>query len=411
MKIAMNDSKLNSIKDVEKFLKNSREIEFYRGERKETYAWIQNTLIKFSFLAINKFAKGIVRQYIIKMTKYSRAQINRLILLYKQTGYVEEMSYERHCFTKQYNDQDMKLLAETDELHGFPNGAALKRTLKFLALDDEDYVSISKVSIPHIYNLRKSSRYLRLTKRYQKTKPSSNKIGQRTKPEPHGAPGYIRVDTVHQGDHRGVKGVYHINTIDEVTQFEFIGAVERITEDMLIPILRQLLDSYPFKVLGFHADNGSEYINKFVVTLLNELLIKLTKSRPRHCNDNALVETKNGSIIRKWIGYSFIDRKYAQDLNKFYFGCFNEYINFHRPCAFASIRIDAKGKAKKVYRPEDYTTPYLKFRSIANARRYLKLGMTFKKLDQILSLRNPNQMARIVNSERDKLFQKICSAS
>ena len=341
------------------------------------------------------------------MSKYSRAQINRLILLYNETGHVKETNYQRHHFTQIYNDTDLKLLAGTDELHGFPNGVSLKFTLNVLAINDTHYKNIARISIAHIYNLRRSTQYLRLTKNYKKTKNCFNKIGDRKKPQPNGTPGYIRVDTVHQGDRQGLKGVYHINTVDEVTQFEFIGAVEKITDTFLIPILRQILDFYPFKILGFHADNGSEYINQYIVALLNELLIKLTKSRPRRCNDNALVESKNGLIVRKWIGYGFIDQKYAKDLNFFYFGCFNEYINFHRPCAFASIKVDSKGKTIKIYRPEDYTTPYRKFKSISNSKRFLKKGITFKKLDEIVLSKNPNQMAQIVNIERDKLFKKI----
>ena len=97
----------------------------------------------------------------------------------------------------------------------------------------------------------------------------------------------------------GIKGLYHINAVDEVSQFEIVCAVEKISERYLIPVLEQLLDQFPFIILGFHADNGSEYINRHVVKLLKKLLIELTKSRARHANDNALVESKNGSIIRK----------------------------------------------------------------------------------------------------------------
>jgi hypothetical protein len=45
-----------------------------------------------------------------------------------------------------------------------------------------------------------------------------------------GKPGYIRIDTVHQGDLDGCKGVYHINAVDEVTQIEIVVSVEKISE-------------------------------------------------------------------------------------------------------------------------------------------------------------------------------------
>ncbi len=276
-----------------------------------------------------------------------------------------------------------------------------------MAKKDPSYKNLCKISVSHIYNLRKSVFYKRITKVYTKTKPTPVSIGLRQKPQPNGIPGFIRVDTVHQGDRPSEKGVYHINTIDEVLQFEFIGAVERITEEHLIPLLKKIIQAYPFKILEFHADNGSEYINKHVVKLLKKLLIKLTKSRPRHSNDNALVESKNGSIIRKWISDGFIDKKFALNLNEFYFGCFNEYLNFHRPCAFATITTNHKGKTYKTYKHIDYMTPYEKLKSIANSRRFLKKGITFKMLDKIVFSKSNNEMARIVQSERAKLFRNI----
>ena len=407
MTITMNDSQLNSIDDIKRFLQSTQEVSFKRTNRRQTYQWIEQTLIKFSYTSLSKANKSMIKQYIAKITKYSRAQITRLISQYVFTGYVQEIPYDRNSFTNLYSDHDIKLLAQSDELHDFPNGAAIKRILLSMAKHDKSFKNIAQISVAHIYNLRRSTLYKRVTKKYDKTKPAQVRLGLRQKPQPNGQPGFIRVDTVHQGDSASKKGVYHINTIGEITQFEFIGSVEKITEEHLIPLLEKLIDSYPFKILGFHADNGSEYINKYVVALLNKLLIQLTKCRPRHCNDNALVESKNGSIVRKWLGYGFIPQKFAPDLNKFFFGCFNYYLNFHRPCAFATISTNSKGKSKKIYKHQDYLTPYEKLKSIPKSYKYLKKGLTFKHLDKIAYSKTNNQMANIVQLERIKLFQKI----
>jgi len=407
MTITMNDSKLNNIDDIKRFLQSTQEVSFKRTNRSETYQWIEQTLVKFNYMGLSKAEKGMIKHYIAKITKYSRAQLTRLISHYVTTGYVQETSYERNAFTKLYSDQDIKLLAQTDELHDFFNGAALKKVLLSMAKSDKSFKNIAQISVAHIYNLRRSTAYKRTTKKYDKTKPVQVNIGLRQKPQTNGQPGFIRVDTVHQGDSTCDKGVYHINTIGEVTQFEFIGSVEKITEERLIPLLKKLINFYPFKILGFHADNGSEYINKYVVALLNKLLIKLTKSRPRHSNDNALVESKNGSIIRKWLGYGFIAQNFAPDLNKFFFNCFNHYLNFHRPCAFATIITNAKGKSRRIYKHQDYLTPYEKLKSLPKATKYLKKGLTFKQLDKIAYSKTNNQMAKIVQQERTKLFQKI----
>ena len=411
MTITMNDSKLNNIDDIKRFLQSTQEFFFKRTNRSETYHWIEQTLVKFSYIGLSKAGKGMIKQYIVKITRYSRAQITRLISQYIHTGYVQEIPYDRNQFTNLYSDQDIKLLAQTDELHDFSNGAALKKILYSMSKRDKAFKNIAQISVAHIYNLRRSVAYKRTTKKYDKTKAAQVKIGLRQKPQPNGQPGLIRVDTVHQGDSASERGVYHINTADEVTQFELIGSVEKITEQFMLPLLLKIINTYPFKILGFHADNGSEYINKFVVQMLNNLLIQLTKGRPRHCNDNALIESKNGSIIRKWIGYGFIPQHFANDLNKFFFGCFNQYLNFHRPCAFATITTDAKGKSKKVYKHKDYLTPYEKLKSLPMAFKCLKNGMTFKKLDKIAYSQTNNQMAQIIQTERFKLFKKIFAST
>jgi hypothetical protein len=99
-----------------------------------------------------------------------------------------------------------------------------------------------------------------------------------------------------------VKGVYHINAVDEVTQWEIVGSVEQISEAFLLPMLKEMLAQFPFRIRGFHSDNGSEYINHLVAELLGKLLIEQTKSRPRHSNDNGLAESKNGAVVRKHMG-------------------------------------------------------------------------------------------------------------
>ena len=149
-----------------------------------------------------------------------------------------------------------------------------------------------------------SQTYRRRRHTLDKTRPVVRDIGARRKPQSDGQPGYIRIDTVHQGDLDGEKGVYHINAVDEVTQFEVVVSVEKISEYYLIPALEQLLEMFPFVILGFHSDNGSEYINKQVARLLEKLRIEFTKSRARHSNDNALVECKNGHVVRKLLGHA-----------------------------------------------------------------------------------------------------------
>lgn len=409
MQLTMSDSRVSTIQEVSAFLKGSDGLKFKTACQAESYLWIERVLIQFGYHLLNKPEKAIVKQYLKKLTGYSRSQITRLISQHTRTGKVRLKSFARQRFALKYSISELTLLAGTDELHDFPNGNALKAILNRMAYlyGQKEYLNLANISPAHIYNLRKSAVYQRLTKQYQKTKPRVVNIGERRKPEPNGKPGYLRVDTVHQGDQDGKKGVYHVNVADEVTQFQFVGGVEKISERYLIPILEILLELYPFIIIEFHSDNGSEFINSLVVELLNKLLVKQTKSRSRKTNDNALIESKNGSVIRKWLGYQFMPSTAAMALNEFYFDYFHEYLNYHRPCAFATTIADRKGKQKKIYKPSDYQTPYEKLKNLTNAKQYLKPGISFKKLDAIAMRYTDNQMARIVQQQRSILFDKL----
>jgi transposase InsO family protein len=222
----------------------------------------------------------------------------------------------------------------------------------------------------------------------------------------------LRVDSVHQGDRDGMKGVYHINAVDCVTQYEGVATCERISEAFLIPVLEALLQSFPFVILGFHSDNGSEYINKFVAKLLNKLLIEeQTKSRSRHCNDNAQAESKNGAIVRKHLGYSHIPQRFAAPVNTFCSDYLNPYINFHRPCLFAETITDAKGRQRKRYPYQLMMTPYEKLKSLPEPEQYLKPGITFQQLDAEASAISDNEAAQRLNDARTILFKTIFNRS
>jgi len=121
-----------------------------------------------------------------------------------------------------------------------------------------------------------------------------------------------------------------------------------------MPVLESLLEKSPIKVKGFHSDNGSEYINQQVATLLDKLHIEFTKSRSWQSNDNALAESKNASIVRKIFGFGHIPQKWAQQINDFNLNIVFPYINFHRPCFYPEVYTDEKGKERKKHPAKKY---------------------------------------------------------
>jgi transposase InsO family protein len=203
-----------------------------------------------------------------------------------------------------------------------------------------------------------------------------------------------------------VKGVYHINVVDCVTQWEAVATCERLSEAYLLPVIQALLDDFPFAIRGFHADNGSEYINHQVARLLEKLRIEFTKSRPRHSNDNGLAETKNGAVVRKCFGYSHIPQRFATEINAFCAAYLNPYLNFHRPCLFAEDTLDAKGKIKKTYPQRLVMTPLEKLASLPHADAFLKPG-NLARLQAEATRLTDNEAAQQLNQARSRLFQSI----
>ena len=209
---------------------------------------------------LNKVDKGIVMRYLMKVSGYSPAQLKRLIKQYRDTGHLRPQQRTVAGFTRRYTDVDIRLLAAMDERHDTPSGPIKKLCERaYTVFAQPEYERLANISVAHLYNL---SRHPIRDYDRPKTKPRASHIAVRRKPQPNGQPGYIRIDSVHQGDLDRQKGVYHINATDEVTQFEVVTTVERISERYLIPALETLLEIFPFVVINFHSDNGSEYINK-----------------------------------------------------------------------------------------------------------------------------------------------------
>jgi len=405
----MNDTQLETLDQVRQFLEGSEAISFQIESKDARYHWLQHTLVKFRYLQLSKKDKGLITRYLRKMTGYSLAQVKRLIRQYRKTGRLVRKQRTSQGFQLKYTREDKLLLAGLDERHNTLSGPATKKLCEraYQVFGETEYQRLAGISIAHLYNLRKSKTYIGQRHQYEKINPVRSKIGERRKPNSNGQPGFIRIDSVHQGDQDGVKGVYHINAVDEITQFEVVCTVEKISKHYLIPVLEQLLDIFPFVIKGFHSDNGSEYINKQVAKLLEKLLIEFTKSRARHTNDNALAESKNASIVRKHLGYSHIPQKWAPLINEFNQSYLNPYINYHRPCFFAEVIVDKKGKERKRYPYDQMMTPYEKLKSLPNATSYLKPGTTFKQLDEIAHQISDNDAAERLQNAKTKLFQII----
>ena len=407
MTISVQASERLSLEQIQAFLKGSGEVGFKGQNRDEVYGWVNQTLRVQRYEELKRSGRGIVRRYVEKMTGLSRAQTTRLITVYLGGEEVKPQPYRRRRFPRRYTGEDIALLASLDAAHETLSGPATKKLLQRAChnFHDQRYQNLACISVAQLYRLRASRAYRERRIKYQATRPTAVSIGERRKPEPGGRPRYLRIDTVHQGDQDGVKGVYHINAVDEVTQWEIVGSVEQISEAFLLPMLEGMLEQFPFQILGFHSDNGSEYINHLVAELLRKLLIEQTKSRPRHSNDNGLAESKNGAVVRKHMGHAHIATAHAQAIAGFFQEHLNPYLNFHRPCGVPELVVNAKGKEKRAYRW--YATPWEILRQLPDVARHLRAEVTIAMLDQQAQAKSDTQAAEEMQQAKCKLFESF----
>ena len=389
MVIDMNETRLTTIAQIEEFLTASEQVKFTpAGADLERYGHISRVLNRFDYPHAGRHDKGVVLRYLRHTSGYSRAQLTRLIAQWQTKRWTSTPLVKRYAapaapFARKYTSADVALLVEMDRANEDVCGPAIAHLLRraYLVYADQRFERLASLSVAHLYNLRHSAGYQAQRASFTKTQAVCNPIGVRRAPSPNGRAGYVRIDTVHQGDLDGLKGVYHITCVDAVCQWQVQACVQGISEAFLLPVLALVIEQFPFEILGFHSDNGSEYINHRVAKLLEKLRIEQTKSRSRHSNDNALAESKNASVVRKHFGYSHIPQKYAKPINAFYQDTFNPWLNLHRPCMFATEVVSPKGKIGKHYAHKDVKTPLECLTGLAqDGLATLKAGQTLQDL-------------------------------
>jgi hypothetical protein len=366
MDIFMDLRHLKNIENLKAFVVGSRRFTLKAKTIEDRYEIIEDLIHRFNYGCLGRRDKHTILAVLRIFTGYKKSQLHQLIDIAAK-GKLSRKPYIRINTFRTYTGHDIELLEETDELHYRLSAAATHEIMRreYEMFCKQQYQNLSHISISHINNLRDSEKYK--AKYLHHTQARQVPIGETAKPDPNGIPGSIRVDTVSQND------VFHINSVDEITQWEIVVCVPRISELFLEAALELMLNQYPFEIFNFHSDRGSEFINRIVSHLLNKLLIHQTKSRSRHCNDNALVEGKNGSVLRKNLGFFHINQSLVDKFNDFFINWFNPYLNFHRPCGYVTERIvDFKGRERAVY--GQYTTPYEKLKEISKGknRNFLK---------------------------------------
>lgn len=407
MIIRMENAEGLSLAQMQAIVQASEEVHFGGGKKKEIYEWVQRVLVQGEYARQGRQGRGVVRAYLSKMTGKSMPQVTRLIRQYRQTGEVRAVEYRRRRFAKVYTEADVRLLAQVDRAHERLSGPATRRILarEYEAYGRQEYARLAEISVAHLYNLRRRPDYRKTAAYHESTRAAAVSIGERRRPDPQGRPGYLRVDTVHQGDWDGHKGVYHLNSVDAVTQWEVVGCTSKISEAYLIPVFTAMLAQHPVCILGLHFDNGSEFINHKMRELLEKLAVEFTKSRALHSSDNALVEGKNGAVVRKHMGYGHIAGEHAARIQDFYIRYFNPYLNFHRPCGFATVTVNEQGKRCRRYPAADYATPYEKLQSLRESGVILQPGWSWEDMEKTAQGASDTQYAERMRRAKGELLR------
>lgn len=204
----MDGSHITRITQIKEFLKVDKGIRFKALSKQELYDWVNEVLTKFKYIGLKKRDKGILREYVTTMTGLSQSQTTRLIAKKKRFGKTFLSQAGRHSFPARYTPIDIARLLETDNCHQRLSGPATKEILRreYDIFGHREYQNIKNISAPHIYNLRATRQYQSHALTFKKTDSRKIPIGERRRPEPRGRPGYLRVDTVHQGDLDKEKG-------------------------------------------------------------------------------------------------------------------------------------------------------------------------------------------------------------
>ena len=405
MRITMQKAESLTLEQMREFLAASEELDLALARRTEIYDLVERTLRKQRYLELAKKDKGVVRRYLAKLSGRSLPQITRLIRQYRQSGAVRVSQPRRRRFPTRYTAADIALLAAVDAAHEGLSGPAVRHILwrEYTVYNKAAYQRLASISASHIYNLRRTAAYRQHHVHHTKTRSRGVSIGERRKPDPRGQPGYLRVDTGASGRHPDAPGALP----HQRRRYAHAVAGRGLLRDHLgspcNPGFRGHPAPVPFPGPGLSFRNGSEFLNHRVEKLLNKLLVgEFTKSRAHRTTDNALVEGKNGAVLRKHIGHEPIAACHAAELQRFYTAEFNSYLNYHRPCGFATVEVGDNGKRRRRYRLQDYRTPYEKLLSLDNGESHLKPGIRAAFLEQQARRMSDTECALRMQQRKEK---------
>jgi len=347
--------------------------------------------------------------------------------------------YRRRRFAERYTRADIELLASADEARETLSGPATRRILERgrQLYGKQEYTRLTAISVAHLYNLRRSRRYRERRLNYVKTRPTTVSVGERRKPNPQGRPGYLRLDTVHRGDQPEAKSVFHIDAVDQVPQWQLSPHGRRPVrgEPRVVGLNTAYLGGVSEACSGGHAapvpvsHPGLSYRQRQPVHQPHrrrtaQQAVDRTDQKPAPAERRSAAAEAGGNqerrgdsgipghrssslgwMIRKHIGYGYIDAKHADAINDFYRDYFNPYLNYHRPYAQPDVKIDEKGRKRVRYRR--YQTLLETLSLLDKPAQCPRDGLSINALKTVAAAIGDTDAARRLQPAKNKLFEML----
>jgi hypothetical protein len=309
-----------------------------------------------------------------------------------------------------YSSQALSILQAVWEASGYPWSVRLKALLplwlpwvkKHYSLTpkiEQQLLSISARQIDRRLKARKTQLQRRL---YGRTKPGTllkHHIPIKTDSWNIKTPGFTEIDLVsHSGNSEKGEFIYSLNVTDIYSTWVETRAVMGRGQYGVKTAMEDIEQHLPFKLLGIDSDNGSEFINYHLKAFCDERKIQFTRGRPYKKDDNAHIEQKNWTHVRKILGYLRYDSPSAlQAINDLYQKELSSMMNLFQPSVKLVEKSRVGSRLKRTYDPP--TTPLDRL-----------LGCKLAdpaKLQELKKLRascDPFKLSQIIEQKLDCIF-------
>jgi hypothetical protein len=291
-------------------------------------------------------------------------------------------------------------------LHPFiPEMVSVLKRFKEIHLSPETEAKLCMVSRATIDRLLREARKREGIRLRGTTKPGTllkHEIPIRTGEWKETSPGFGEIDlVVHCGDSMAGHFAHTLNYTDIATTWSEREAVLGRAQPGVHQALRNISDRLPFSLCGIDSDNDSSFINDQILRYCRKRKIVFTRSRPYKKNDNAHVEQKNWTTVRKIFGYVRIDTQRQVDMmNELYCVSLRDYTNYFQP---VQKLLEKKRVGARVVKKYDRAkTPYQRVLESKEVSEEVK-----EKLRTHYMNLNPVALRKEVEKGLEKLFSSV----